>query len=162
TFTFGAQSIERTIELNVLPSCTDTFSSATAISGANGSIFGTNGGATGEPGEPNHAGTSTPLNSVWCKWTASANGPVTFATTGSDFDTTLAVYTGTTVTNLTLVTSNNDISGSDHRSQVTFNAVQGVTYRIVVDGVGTATGSYLLNWAQAAAGATTFAAVLPY
>jgi hypothetical protein len=37
-----------------------------------------------------------------------------------------------------------------------------VTYLIAIDGAGAATGNYLLSWAQAAAGATTFAAVLPY
>jgi hypothetical protein len=161
-FTLDAQTITRNVTLVVRGSCADAFASAVAISGANGTVYGTNATATGESGEPNHAGASVPLNSVWCNWTAPTSGSVTFDTTGSDFDTTLAVYTGTNLANLTLVASNNDISAGDHSSRATFNATQGVTYRIAVDGAGSATGNYLLNWAQAAAGATTFAAVLPY
>jgi hypothetical protein len=60
------------------------------------------------------------------------------------------------------VASNNDISGSNKQSRVTFNAVPGATYFIGIDGAGAAKGNYLLNWAQAAEGANTFAAVLPY
>jgi hypothetical protein len=128
----------------------------------NGTISGSNLDATGEPGEPDHAGIAMPLNSIWCKWTAPANGSATFDTTGSSFDTTLAVYTGSAVNALTPVASNNDISTNDNQSRVTFDALQGVTYYVAVDGAGSAKGNYLLNWAQAAAGTSTFAAVLPY
>src|SRR5439155_178152 len=84
-------------------------------------------------------------------------GPVTFDTTGSLFDTALDVYTGSAVNAVTEVASNNDISGSNKQSRVTFNAVQSTTYNIAIDGAGgAATGKYLLNWAQAAAGLNTF------
>jgi hypothetical protein len=87
---------------------------------------------------------------------------VSFDTTGSLFNTTLAAYTGNTVSTLTLVAANNDLSAANTRSRIRFNAVQGVTYFIAIDGVGGATGRYLLSWAQDAANATTYAAVLPY
>jgi hypothetical protein len=145
-----------------LPVCADLFVDATAISGSNGAITGSNADATGQSGEPDHAGVSAPLNSVWCKWAAPVNGPVSFDTTGSLFDTTLAAYTGNTVSRLTPVESNNDISGENNRSRIRFTAVQGATYFIAIDGAGAATGRYLLNWAQDAANATTYAAVLPY
>jgi len=157
-----ATSTSTTLTQVVAPTCADLFATATALPGMNGTIFGTNVGATGEVGEPVPTGASVPLHSVWCKWAAPANGSVTFDTTGSDFDTVLGVYTGGTVSALTLVASNDNISPNNHQSRVTFNATQGVTYNVVVDGAGAATGNYLLNWAQAAAGATTFAAVLPY
>ena len=48
--------------------------------------------ATGQTGEPNHAARSTPLNSVWWKWTAPADGTLRLDTNGSSFDTTLAAY----------------------------------------------------------------------
>lgn len=48
--------------------------------------------ATGQPNEPNHAGQSTPLHSVWWKWTAPKSGEVRLSTAGSSFDTTLAAY----------------------------------------------------------------------
>jgi hypothetical protein len=142
--------------------CADLFANATQISGANGAISGFNTNATGESGEPDHAGVSAPLNSVWCKWSAPANGPVSFDTTGSLFDTTLAAYTGNTVSTLTLVAANDNLSTSNNRSRIRFTAVQGATYFIAIDGAGGATGRYLLNWAQDAPNATTYAAVLPY
>ena len=108
--------------------CADTFASAFAISGANGALSGTTAGATGDAGEPNHAGNSGALNSVWCKWAAPANGTVSFDTTGSLFDTTLAVYTGTAIGSLTPVASNDNISASNAQSRVSFTATQGVTY----------------------------------
>jgi uncharacterized repeat protein (TIGR01451 family) len=142
--------------------CADLFANATTISGPNGAISGSSDGTTGESGEPNHAGNSLPLNSVWCKWSAPANGPVSFDTTGSLFDTTLAAYTGPSVASLTPVAANDNLSTSNTRSRIRFAAVQGVTYYIAIDGVNAATGRYLLNWAQEAADPTTYAAVLPY
>jgi alpha-tubulin suppressor-like RCC1 family protein len=140
--------------------CSDPFAGAPALAGANGAVFGTTAGATGEAGEPNHAGSSGALNSVWCRWTAPASGPVTFDTTGSSFDTTLAVYTGGAVNALTQMAANNNIAAGNTRSRVTFAATAGTVYRIAIDGV-SATGTYVLNFAQAAAAPTTFASVLP-
>jgi hypothetical protein len=142
--------------------CADLFADATALSGSNGTITGTTVSATGESGEPDHAGASTPLNSVWCKWAAPANGAVSFDTTGSLFDTTIAAYTGATVASLTPVAANDNLSGANIRSRIRFTAVQGATYYIAIDGMGAANGRYLLNWAQDAANASTYAAVLPY
>jgi hypothetical protein len=48
--------------------------------------------ATGQPNEPDHAGVSNPLHSVWWKWTAPKSGTVRVSTDGSSFDTTLAAY----------------------------------------------------------------------
>jgi hypothetical protein len=146
----------------VNPSCTDMFSDATAIFGANGTITGTTVGATGETGEPNHAGVSLPHHSVWCRWSAPASGPVSFDTTGSSFDTVLAAYTGAVVNALTPVASNNDISATNNRSRITFDAQLGVSYYIVVDGAAGAVGDFLLNWVQQPVGAVTYASVLPY
>jgi subtilisin family serine protease len=142
--------------------CADLFADATALSGSNGTITGTTVSATGESGEPDHAGASTPLNSVWCKWAAPASGAVSFDTTGSLFDTTLAAYTGATVASLTPVAADDNLSGANIRSRIRFTAVQGATYYIAIDGMGAASGRYLLNWAQDAANASTYAAVLPY
>lgn len=147
---------------NVVLSCQDNFTNATALPGASaGTASGTNAAATAESGEPNHANASTPLNSVWCKWTAPASGRVTFDTTGSAFDTTLAVYTGTSVNALAEVKSNDNISSSNSQSRLTFDATAGVTYAIALDGAGSATGNYVLTWTQGPAAPSLFAAVLP-
>jgi len=109
-----------------------------------GAVSGTNLFATREPGEPNHAG-QPGGRSVWYSWTAPASGVVTFTTAGSTFDTLLAVYTGTVVSNLTVVASDDD-SGGFFTSALTFNAVAGTQYQIAIDGLGGAAGTYILSW----------------
>jgi len=106
--------------------------------------------ATKERGEPNHAGAAGG-RSVWWYWTAPAAGIVTMDTYNSDFDTVLAVYTGSGVAGLTLIASNDDTSTST-RSAVTFVAHNGVQYRIAIDGYEAAYGSASLSWNLAPAG----------
>jgi hypothetical protein len=66
---------------------------------------------------------------------------------GSSFDTLLAVYTGSTVSALTRIASDDD-SGGSLTSRVSFSAVAGTTYRIAVDGYGAASGSVKLTWVR--------------
>ena len=82
----------------------DAFSSATVINGF-GSVIGSNVGASFQTGEP------VISNSVWWRFTPTTSGPVAINTFGSNFDTALYVYTGTTVGGLTLVASNTDFAG---------------------------------------------------
>jgi len=129
----------------------DDFATAASISGVVGSHFDNNTYATKEPGEPDHAGNAGG-HSLWYRWTAPASVPVIFDTVGSSFDTLLAVYTGDTVSNLTLVASNDDIDGANNRqSSVTFTPAAGTTYHVAVDGFGGATGIVDLNWNQSGA-----------
>ena len=123
----------------------DDFSLRASLSSASGRSVVSNVGAGIESGEPNHAGNSGGA-SVWWTWTASTAGPVTFDTRGSDFDTLLAVYTGDSLGNLVEVASNDDASTKDFQSVVRFNAQQGQTYHIAVDGYGGATGAIVLSW----------------
>jgi subtilisin len=122
----------------------DNFANAQLISGSSGVVGGNNTGATSEFGEPNHA-SITGGRSVWYRWTAPTSTTVRFTTAGSNFDTLLAVYTGSSVGSLTHIASNDDAI-STLTSLVTFNAVAGTTYRIAVDGFFGATGSIALNW----------------
>ena len=124
----------------------DGFSLASGIRGGSGQATGNNAAASKEPGEPDHAGRSGGA-SLWWSWTAPASGMVTIDTAGSDFDTLLAVYTGSNVGALTEVASNDDAIGL--RSAVRFTARQGVVYHVAVDGYDGATGSVVLNWSQA-------------
>ena len=103
----------------------DFFATAVNLSGATGSHADDNTFATKEPGEPDHAG-NPGGKSLWYTWTAPTNTPVTFDTLGSTFDTLLAVYTGSSVSALSLVVSNDDINGATVRqSSVTFTPVTG-------------------------------------
>jgi alpha-tubulin suppressor-like RCC1 family protein len=147
--------------LTVNRSCGDALQSASVITGASGAASGSTNGATGEIGEPNHAGSTGLINSVWCQWTAPATGAVTFETTGSLFDTTLAVYTGSIVSMLTPIASNDNIAPTTAQSRVTFTAQKGTVYKIVVDGAGNAKGTCALSWTQVPASPSLFAAVLP-
>jgi hypothetical protein len=114
----------------------DNFANAINLTPTNNAVTvtGFNTNATKEAGEPNHAGNSGG-RSVWWKWTAAASGPVTLDTRGSYFDTTLGVYTGSALNNLTTVASNDDINpGIVQASSVAFTATGGTTYFIAVDG----------------------------
>ncbi len=108
-----------------------------------GTTTGNNIGATSEPGEPLHAGVPGG-KSVWFKWTPLLNGVATLSTAGSSFDTLLAVYTGTSLTNLTPVASDDD-QGGYYTSEVTFNVKGGTTYSIAVDGAYGAEGNIVLT-----------------
>jgi hypothetical protein len=123
----------------------NNFLAATNLTGASGTVTGSNVGATKETGEPDHAGFAGGT-SVWFRWTAPTTGTKSFDTFGSSFDTLLGVYTGTAVNGLTVVASNDD-TGGGQQSKVTFPVTAGVTYRIAVDGYGASTGTVKLNWA---------------
>ena len=126
----------------------DNFANAAPI--GVGAVTGFNIGATAETGEPVTVGTSSPINSVWWAWTADKSETVEFNTFGSDFDTLLAVYSGSSLGTLQLVVANDDTNGL--QSQVLFDAVAGTTYYIAVDGSLNQTGSIVLTHPAQASG----------
>ena len=126
------------------PPANDDLSNAVSISGPTGKVFGTNARATGEPGEPPHAG--VPDTSVWYRWTAPETGQAVFNTRESGFDTTLAVYTGSGLTALTQHGAGDD-SGGTLQSRVSVPVQAGTTYLIAIDGFAAATGTFGLQWA---------------
>jgi VCBS repeat-containing protein len=63
----------------------------------------------------------------------------------------LAVYTGTTVSNLTTIVYNDDIGSGIYTSSVSFLAGAGTVYQIAVDGYGGAQGNIVLNVQQSGA-----------
>ena len=128
----------------------DNFSAADTLSGASGSTTGTNIGSTRESGEPLHCSTSG-LASVWYVWTSTGTGTAAFHTAFSGFDTVLSVYTGSSVSSLTRVTCNDDISSS-LQSSVSFSASIGTIYYIAVNGYSGATGSIVLTWSGPSGG----------
>ena len=139
------------------PPPNDNFANAQVLNGCSGSVNGTNEGATKESGEPNHLSTTSDptgggSRSIWYQWLAPSSGSVTFDTAGSDFDTVMGIYTGTSVNSLTVIAQHDDVvPGTVRTSQITFNATAGTTYRIAVDGynnggAGGDVGSVTLNW----------------
>lgn len=128
----------------------DAFTNSLLLTGGQGSTNGTVLRATRESGEPNHLSAS--VGSVWYHWTAPTNGPVVFDTLSStsQLDTLLAIYTGSSVGNLTVVATNDDSNGT-LQSQLTFTASSGTTYRIAVDAlarVSDTASAFNLAWIQ--------------
>ena len=121
----------------------DNFASAAGVTGTSWTRTGSSVNATAETGEPAHAG-QAPGFSVWYSWTAPASGAATISTAGSNFDTVLAVYTGSTVGTLTPVAANDNPADGGTSAAVSFQAVAGVVYRIAVDGKGGTSGSVSL------------------
>jgi hypothetical protein len=134
-----------TVDMEVPPTPpNDNFSAAQLLSGLQGTIQGTTAGATREPGEPNHA--NSPGNaSIWYRWVAPENGILTLDTSGSGFDTLLAVYTGTSVSNLTYRESDRG-GGIDGGSHLSVTVANGTTYYIAIDGLETQYGNTILSW----------------
>jgi hypothetical protein len=70
---------------------------------------------------------------LWYRYTASSNGPVTVSLLGSEFDTKLGIYKGSSCYPSEEVTCNDDFSGH-LESQATFQATSGQVYLIEVGG----------------------------
>jgi photosystem II stability/assembly factor-like uncharacterized protein len=124
------------------PPANDDFSRARPLGGP--TVLGTNVGAGREPGEPHHAGDDGGA-SVWYKWTAPADGTLELHTGDSDFDTLLAVYTGSEPGSLVL--PGPEWANDDESSEVVTSRIgpvpvtEGTTYRIAVDGFSDADGT---------------------
>jgi hypothetical protein len=141
----GFNGAQGSIALNlqeVITPANDDFADAALLAG---SVWtGTNISATAESGEPTLMGNAGGA-SVWVNWTATVSGVVNFSTAGSTFDTLLGVYTGSSVSALTLVAANDDESFGNLTSLVSFTAVAGTTYYVRIDGYDAAQGSIVLT-----------------
>jgi hypothetical protein len=128
----------------------DNFANARILENAQtGSVAVTNQNATHEPNEPSHLSLND--KSIWFNFTnPTANDySVTFKTRDSfdpSLNTTLAVYTGASLQALTPVVKNDNYDAT-LKSNVTFLAKAGVTYRIALDNaVGSQPGDIILSW----------------
>lgn len=121
----------------------DAFSNRIQINGPVAAVTGSNVNATAETGEPSH-GAAKANRSVWWSWTAPGAGQVTINTTGSNFATILAVYSGNSLATLSQVGVNAGGAGQG-ASQLTFPVSPGVVYAFAVDGVEAASGAISLQ-----------------
>jgi hypothetical protein len=148
-FVFTAAAVAATLGFcsSAAGMASDSFAGAVDLGPGYPSDFGQNFSLTSEAGEGTHAG-NPPSHSGWLKWTPSTangnTGPVTMQLcTLTSFDSVLAVYTGAAVNALTTVAENDDGCGTG--SRLTFNALDGQTYFIVIDGKAGASGNYNLK-----------------
>ncbi len=122
----------------------DNFTNRIALTTDSATVSANTFCASKEPGEPSHAG-DPGGHSVWWTWTPSTNGIAVINTTNSSFTTLLAVYTGSVVTNLTKITSDNGNNNGGGLAHVNFPFSAGTTYQIAVDGYKGAWGTAVLN-----------------
>ena len=154
SFSVAAQTVvDNTLDDgSAAPPPNDNFNFPQVLSNITGTISGNNIDATKEPGEPNHAG-NVGGHSVWYSWTPPPTVPLgmsfSLRNAATNFDTLIAVYTGTQVNSLTQIASNDDYGGTpglNLSSTVFFPIVPGTTYKIVVDGFNGNVGQFAISW----------------
>ena len=118
----------------------DAFASAAPLSGASVETPGSTVGATLEPGEPYHTGSSSQGGSAWWTWTAPATGAVEVAATATT-PPHFAIYQGSAVDQLESVASG---SGACR-----FQAFAGTIYRIAASGTSSSGSNFVLKIDQA-------------
>jgi hypothetical protein len=123
----------------------DLFANAIPLANLGGTVTASTIYATKEPGEPIHAGNDGG-HSIWYTFLAPGGGTLALSTEGSDFDTLLAVYTGSSITNLAPVASNDDANTNVTWSYASFDAVSNTLYDIAIDGYGGAAGDAVLTY----------------
>jgi hypothetical protein len=126
----------------------DLFGLRESVTEANGTLAGSNSGATAEDGEPQHGGRH-PSHSVWVTWIAPANGLATLTVKSSTFHPLLGVYQlkagENSVRRLARVASGRELKG-ELGASAQFGTRAGERYEIAVDGLAEATGDFRLEW----------------
>lgn len=129
----------------------DNISAALLLSGDMGAISANNVAASRESLETMTSG----MHSIWYHWIAPSTGLWTFNTQPSGFDTWLAIYTGSSISSLNALGSNDNVSSDNYTSSLVIPVTNGVHYYVVVDGIGTvqsdgsvdySVGNVGLNW----------------
>ncbi len=124
----------------------DGLANALELAGTVGATTTNNLNATLEPGEPLHVGKQGG-KSVWYFFTAPSDGLLSITTTNSNFDTLLAVYTGTRVDRLTALNANDDTpTGFGVYSELTQAVRSGTRYYVAVDGLAGSCGQIFLEY----------------
>jgi hypothetical protein len=129
----GKGGVTGGLQVHLKTPANDDFADAITLTGPEVEIVSHNFETTIEVGEPNHIQESAG-RSVWWTWTAPKDGRVTVSTLGSDFDTILAIYAGTSLESLALINGEDNSEGAGKASIASFNAASGAQYYIVVDG----------------------------
>ncbi len=123
------------------PPANDNFANAQTVP-APGQATGDTTNATNQAGEPQPCGNIS--KTVWYAVIPAQNGALTAATAGSSFDTVMAIYSGTTLANLTALQCNDD-DGTSTTSRVTAGVSAGETYYIQVGGFSGDSGAVALH-----------------
>ncbi len=144
-----------TLSYGVNRPANDDYLAAAGLPGTAGQVVTTNALATGEAGETATFFTNV-TSSIWYTFTAPDNSTARFSTVGSDFDTTLAVFTGNTVATTSTIRGNDDFNGT-LQSFITLPMVAGLTYRVSASGYNGNRGTIRLQYAFGSPGNDAFA-----
>lgn len=112
---------------------------------------GTTFDATLEPGEPQPCGAIGAT--IWFQIIPNTSGEFTASTSGSSFDTVLALYSGTSLSSLTPLACNDDTNGLT--SYISAPVVAGQTYYLQLGGYGGRSGYYQMSYSLSAGGTIT-------
>jgi hypothetical protein len=125
----------------------DDFSDAETLAGGEGITETNNRLATREPEEPRHLGRCCRGDhSVWYTWTAPERGTLTLETRGSRFDTIMAVYKGSALSELEKLAQNDD-GGRRGTSKIILSVRAGRIRHIAVASFGRSEwGRLVLRW----------------
>lgn len=112
--------------------------------------------ATSELGEPVPSCGSTNTTSVWFRVGLSNSAPIQVTAAGSDFDTQIAIYEGSTLASLQEVgCDNNNVSAGGAQSFRVFEAQSSSTYYVQVSGFSGASGNLSIQMNQLSCGPNT-------
>jgi hypothetical protein len=126
------------------PPANDHFAAATTLEGRAGELSATNAGATRESGEPEHSNDPGGA-SVWYRWTASESERVRFDLWREGLSAALAVYRGTSISDLVPIGTRSS-GGLSPALSIALDAVPGTTYFVAVDGRFGTIGTFTLRW----------------
>lgn len=128
-----------------LPPPNDRFQLAQVIKGVSGTASGSNVDATSQTGEPAHSDRGD-RRTIWYRWRPATPLLATFSTQGSTPDTVLSVYTGLSLSTLTLIALNDDAAPGSGYSKAQFSTRPDLDYWIMIDGADNETGPIALSW----------------
>ena len=129
------------------PPVNDDFSTPTQLVGAGGTATGDNFFASVQTSEPY---TPDVDHSLWWKWVAGSDAPVTFDVCGTaTFNPVLHIYTGVAVASL--IETTGSVNRSCHADSRTFTPTAGTVYYIQVADAYAGMGSVVLHWPSTSA-----------
>lgn len=141
--TGGRLNLDKALRASSNRPFNDDFAARPRFTSDNVTLRSNNADASAESGEPAH-GDSPASKTLWWEWVPPASGTVTINTSGSSYDTVLAIYRGNALGGLSRIGENDNDAGNA-TSRLSFPAEAGVAYQIAVDGKNGASGLTLLN-----------------
>lgn len=146
----GRLNLARSLQAEIPAPLNDAFGDAFLASNSHFVLSGSNANGSSESDESPHDPDATG-KSIWWEWVAGESGFTEISTEGSDFNTVLVVYTGDSLESLQLVAKDRDLTPGNNGASVGFEAIEGVSYRIVIDGLQGESGNASLSLGQSVA-----------